>query len=104
MNERIVTVAHFLDAAEAYRFQMHLDEAGIISSVVGQQTHALIPTSAFGVQLQIRASDLEKAVEVLKEKVGNLEGDIDPELEKQAERGLLKHVLAMMIRLISRKW
>ena len=66
MNDRLVTIANFSTPAEAYFIQARLDDAGIPCTVIVDSVAGLNLTgSAGGARIQIHASNVERAAEIL---------------------------------------
>ncbi len=62
-DENLVTVATFANPNEAYLFRGLLEQQGITSFVFDE--HSAMMTPVFMVRVVVRASDVEKALEIL---------------------------------------
>lgn len=62
-DEKLVTVATFANPNEAYLFRGLLEQQGITSFIFDE--HAAMMTPVFMIRVVVRASDVDKALEIL---------------------------------------
>ena len=69
MNERLVTVAEFINDIDAHMARIVLEEEGIEAFVLGDQLMNIAPKAGIPrVELLVKQSDTEKAKEILEKK------------------------------------
>ncbi|MDO9333397.1 MAG: DUF2007 domain-containing protein [Dehalococcoidales bacterium] len=71
-DDKLVTIATFNYAAEAYLHRAKLESEGIWSFVADEfAPNFFITAAAGGVKLQVRESDAAEAIRILRETVGD---------------------------------